>query len=64
MHTCGSCNSAYTLNTVESIIGEYLLEQSVSIRAVPEFIVGEAGAAVGFFGNGSFPFGIPVARQY
>ena len=25
------------------IIGEYILEQSVSVRAVPELIVGEAG---------------------
>ena len=33
---------------VESI-GEYILEQSVSVRAVPELIVGWAGAVVEFF---------------
>ena len=52
-----SLNTCYT-GTVE-IIGEYILEQSVSVRAVPELIVcvcwgggggGGAGATVQFFG--------------
>ena len=53
--------SCYT-GMVESI-DEYILEQSVSVRAVPELIVGEAGAAVEFLGKASSPFCIPVARQ-
>ena len=41
VHTCGSCNTVLTLNTcytgtVESI-GGYILEQSVSVRVVPEY---------------------------
>ena len=62
--TCESCNTVKTLKTyhtgmVESI-GGYKLEQSVSIRAVPQLIVGEAGAAVEFFGKASTRFLIPV----
>ena len=42
MYTCGSCKSTYTLNTcytgMVEINGEHKLEQSVSIRAVPEWI--------------------------
>ena len=34
----------------------YVLEQSISVRVVPELIVGEAGAAVEFFGKASNPF--------
>ena len=40
-------NKCYT-DTVERIDG-YILEQSVSVRAVPELIIGEAGAAVDLF---------------
>ena len=40
--------------TVESI-GEYILEQSSSVRAVPELIVGESGKV-------SSPFCIPLAK--
>ena len=43
-------------------IGGYILEQSVSVRAVPELNVGEAGAAVKFC-KALSPFFIPVARQ-
>ena len=43
--------------------GEYILVQSVSVRAVPELIVGEAGAVVKFFCNALFPFCIRVARH-
>ena len=32
-------------------IGRYILEKSASVSAVPELIVGEAGAAVEFFGS-------------
>ena len=39
-----------------------ILEQSISGMAVPELIVGEAGAAVAFFGKASDPFCIPVAN--
>ena len=44
---------------VESI-GEYILEESVSVRAVLELNVGDVGAAVKFFGKASSPFCIPV----
>ena len=45
-----------------------VLVQSVSVRAVPELIVGGGGGggrgtAVEFFGKTSSPFCIPVARQ-
>ena len=43
---------------VESI-GEYILEQSISVRAVPELIVGEDRSAVEFFvkfGKASYRF--------
>ena len=40
-------NKCYT-DTVERIDG-YILEQSVSVRAVPELIIGETGAAVDLF---------------
>ena len=43
--------------------GEYKLEQSVSVRAVPELILGEARAAGEFYGKASPPSCIPVARQ-
>ena len=55
-------DTCYT-DTVGSI-GGYKLEQSVSVKAVPELIVGEAGAAVEFFGKASSPYCIPVARQW
>ena len=47
-NTCGSCNTVLTLNTcyagtVERF-GEYTVEQSVLVRAVPKLSVGEAGA--------------------
>ena len=41
----------------------YFQEQPVSVRAVPELIVEEAGPAVEFFGKTSSLFCIPVARQ-
>ena len=44
-------------------IGGYILEQSVSVRAVPELIVGEEGAAVEFFCKASSPFCIPLIRH-
>ena len=47
---------------VESI-GGYILEQSVSVRAAPELIVADGGAAVEFFDKASSPFCIPGARQ-
>ena len=40
---------------VESISG-YIPEQTISVVAFPEFIVGEAGAAVEFFAKAVFPF--------
>ena len=48
--------------TVESI-GVYILEQFVSIRVVPELIVGEGEAAVEIFSKASPPFCITVSRQ-
>ena len=43
------------------------LKQSLSVKAVPELIVGEVVANVGevvkFFGKASSPFCIPVSRQ-
>ena len=44
-------------------IWEYIVEQSVSIRADPELIVGAAGIAVHFFGKALSLFSIPVARK-
>ena len=46
--------------------GEYILQQYVSFRAVPEFNVREAGGwggAVEFFRQTSSPVCIPEARQ-
>ena len=43
--------------------GEYILEQYVSVRAVPELIADEAGAVVEFFGKASSPFCKPIANQ-
>ena len=47
VHTSGTCNVVYTLNTryagIVERFDEYILEQSVSVRAVPELIVDEAG---------------------
>ena len=49
MHTCGSSKTISNLNTCYTgtveIIGEYILEQSVSVRAVPKLILGEAGVS-------------------
>ena len=57
-------NYTFYTGTVE-IIGEYKLEQSVSVRAVPELIVGEAGGGgeAKYFGKALSPFCKPVARQ-
>ena len=44
--------------------GEYILEQSVSVKAVSELIVGKTVAAVKFFGKASSPFCILVARHF
>ena len=67
VHTSESCNVVYTLNTryagIVERFDEYILEQSVYVRAVPELIVDEAGAVVEFFGKASSPFCKPIARQ-
>ena len=42
--------------------GEYILEQSITVRAVPELIVGRGGG-VKYFGKALSPFCMPVARQ-
>ena len=60
LHTCGSCNTV-TCYTVESI-SEYILEQSVSVRAVPELIVREAGRQSNVLAKSHPPFCIPVVR--
>ena len=52
------------INLVVILYEIYILEQSVSVRAVPELSVREAGAAVEFFHKASSPFCMPVARQY
>ena len=39
----------YCFSSTVEIIGKYRLEQSVSVRALPEVIVGDAWAAVAFF---------------
>ena len=67
VHTCGACNTVLTLNlcytgTVKRF-GKYMLEQSVSVRAVPESIEGQAGTAVELFGKALSLFCIKVARQ-
>ena len=59
VNTCGSCTTVYTLNTcykdtVERFVG-YILDQYV-VRAVPELMVGEAGAPVVIFCKASSPF--------
>ena len=67
VHTCGSCIIISILNTcykgMVECIGGYILEQSVSVRAAPELIVADGGAAVEFFDKASSPFCIPGARQ-
>ena len=56
------CVNTCYLSTVDRF-NKYIHEQSVSVRAVPELAVGEAGAAVEFFGIASSPFCIPVTVQ-
>ena len=49
VHTCGSSKTISTLNTCYTgtveIIDGYILDQSVSVRAVPKLIAGEAGVS-------------------
>ena len=44
-------------------IGRYILEKSASVRAVPELIVGEAGAAVKFFDKASWPDNVKMYKS-
>ena len=40
-------------HAIQALFGEYILEQSVSVRAIPKLIVERWGAAIEFFNKAS-----------